>query len=477
MGSTTRRSTGTSRRFRCCRTERYRMKAPTLVQEQEGLRVVAYPGNNKILLAMSLADNLVNNTDKNLAGFAIWRRVGAQPEVPLENRINFTTPMTKDTKPDQRKWTPSSEAPFQKFRWVDVPTEGFDSPITYRVQALYFVNDSRTLTNGPEVMITVPPIAKKHANFHPGFTRGYIASQAYADKFHNADIRPAGPKAPDFDTTPFEAQYAWLGADARTKLFQFLKDCEDDKTAKIDVFIYDFDEPKVLEALCRLGTEGRLRAILDNADLHTKPNKKGELPPEVKAAQMVIATAGKANVKQGKFARFQHNKVVIKRDRHGIAQRVFFGSMNFSVRGLYVQANNVIVVDDTTVAGYFAKAFDLAFQTGVKAPPFAADPISAGFMIGSTTDTPQLPKFSMALSPHKDWKVSLDPMSARIRSASSSVLYAVMEPTGQGPVLASLQIIAANPIVFSYGTVETDSGLAVQSPNGAMGAVTGFAAT
>ena len=44
---------------------------------------------------------------------------------------------------------------------------------------------------------------------------------------------------------------------------------------------------------------------------------------------------------------------------------------------------------------------------------------------------PALPRFSLALSPH-DWSVSLGPMSDRIRSARSSVLFAVMEPTGTG---------------------------------------------
>jgi hypothetical protein len=67
-------------------------------------------------------------------------------------------------------------------------------------------------------------------------------------------------------------------------------------------------------------------------------------------------------------------------------------------------------------------------------------------------------------------------MSQRIRNATSSVLFAVMEPNGAGPVLDTLRQIAARPTVFSYGTVETDKGLAVQSPNGAMGQVTSFAA-
>ncbi len=136
----------------------------------------------------------------------------------------------------------------------------------------------------------------------------------------------------------------------------------------------------------------------------------------------------------------------------------------------------MIVVDDPTVAGMFAKAFDVAFADNVTAPLFRQNPISQGYMVGSAADTPELPKFSLALSPHTNWSVSLGPMAQRIRAAASSVFFAVMEPTGQGPVLATLREIAGKPTVFSYGTVETDTGLAVQSPNGEMGEATGFAA-
>jgi phosphatidylserine/phosphatidylglycerophosphate/cardiolipin synthase-like enzyme len=447
------------------------MKALSVTKEEKGLRVVAYPGDQKILLAMSLSDDLVNTGAKNVAGFAIWRTCKGQAEEILSNRIGFTVGVSKQTTAKDRKWTPSDQAPFQKFRWVDIPCDGFSNTITYRVRALYFTGQGTETTAGPEVTIAVDPAQPRHNKFHPAFTRGCIASQAYADKFHNRDIRPSGKKTPDFNTAPFQAQYEWLGADARQQLLAFIADCKRDKTARIDVFAYDLDEPDVVAAICQLGKERRLRAILDNAPLHTKPGA-----PEVKAAKLIIAAAGRDNVKQGKFSRFQHNKVFIKRDRAGVAQRVLFGSMNFSVRGVYVQANNLIVVDDAKTAGMFADAFDEAFQHDVKAPPFRKSPIAQTYNAASTTDGVELPKFSLALSPHANSGTSLGPMSQRIRSASSSVLFAVMEPKGQGPVLASLRQIAAKPTLFSYGTVETDKGLAVQSPNGAMGELTSFAA-
>ena len=453
------------------------MKAVNPFKEYQGLRVVAYAGDNKILLAMTLDESAINETDKNLAGFAIWR-TSAGKEQSLGNRISFA-PAAAVAPADQPKWTDSDKAPFQKFRWVDVPPDGFGAQLSYRVRALYFSGQGNALKDGPEVTIDVQPAQLLHTKFRPGFTRGYIASQAYADKFKNADIRPKGPKTPVFDVTSFEAQYKWLGADARTELFGLIEEIEIDPDARMDVFAYDLDVPDIIAAICRIGKArpGKVRVILDDADLHSKPDKKsGTLPPEIEAAQLIVAALGKDLVKQGHFARYQHNKVFIKRDKNGAGQKVLFGSMNFSIRGIYVQANNVIVVDDAKTAQMFADAFDAAFKEDVKAGPFKKDPISQGYMVGSAADTAELPKFSLALSPHTDWKVSLGPMSDRIRSATSSVLFAVMEPNGQGPVLTSLRAVAANPIVFSYGTVETDKGLAVQSPDGQMGDITGFAA-
>jgi phosphatidylserine/phosphatidylglycerophosphate/cardiolipin synthase-like enzyme len=452
------------------------MEATKFSSNSNGLHVVIYPGDNKILIAMSLDDNSINATDKNLAGFAIWRKYDGKPEQILQNRIGFTSGVNAATTAETREWTDTDKAPFQKFRWVDVPADGFDVPITYRVQALYFSGQGFATKPGPEVTLKVEPVKQSFTKFRPAFTRGYIASQAYTDKFQNKDIRPAGAKTPDFNTKPFEPQYEWLGADARVQLFAFIADCEKDTTAQVDVFAYDLDEPDIIAAICRMGKQGRLRAILDNAALHLKAGKSGAMPVEIDSAKMIIAAAGQANVRQGHFARYQHNKVFIKRDAHGNAQRVIFGSMNFSVRGVYVQANNVIVVDDPGVATMFAKAFDDAFKNNVKAPPFQNDPIAKGYMVCAAAATAALPKFSLALSPHKDSAVSLGPMADRIRKATSSVFFAVMEPTGGGTVLASLRTIAAQPTVFSYGTVETNKGLAVQSPDGEMGVMTSFAA-
>ena len=261
----------------------------------------------------------------------------------------------------------------------------------------------------------------------------------------------------------------WLGAGARAQLFAFIDDCRNDKTCQVDVFAYDLDEPDVISAICEFGREKRVRAVLDNAKLHTGN------AVEVRAAELIKQAAGEDHVVQGHFSRFQHNKVFIKRDASGAAQRVLFGSMNFSVRGLYVQANNVIVADDPATAGYFAAAFDNAFANATSTAKFAKADISQQYQPISAAATPDLPKSKVALSPHASASISLGPAAARVQGATSSVLYAVMQPQGTGNLLATLQTIAAKPTVFSYGTVETAKGLAVQRGDGTMGEVADFA--
>src|SRR5262249_22308946 len=99
-----------------CSARRHIMQTTKVSADNGGLRVTIYPGDNKILIAMSLSDNAINDSDKNLAGFAIWRKYDGKPEEILLNRISFTGGVNSATTAKTRKWTESDKAPFQKFR-------------------------------------------------------------------------------------------------------------------------------------------------------------------------------------------------------------------------------------------------------------------------------------------------------------------------------------------------------------------------
>src|SRR5260370_41824922 len=98
------------------------MQATKFSADSAGLHVVVYPGDNKILIAMSLDDAAVNDADKNLAGFAIWRKYDSKPEAILQNRIGFDSAVPRATTPERRRRAGPHNAPPQPIRPATHPT-------------------------------------------------------------------------------------------------------------------------------------------------------------------------------------------------------------------------------------------------------------------------------------------------------------------------------------------------------------------
>ena len=424
----------------------------------EGLTVKAYRGDGSVLLAFDLDEHHT----ADLAGFAVRRTApGARP-LYLTNRLSFDACVHSGTQPDEIPYTPSNQAPFQKFRWVDIPAEVVDGDYVYEVTAMFFADGGR-LRAGQTASVKIQIVPHDFGNFRFGFTRGDLSSQAYAQLFKNADIRPK-QKTLDYDTKPFEKQYEWLGFHARQLVFDFLDECLKDPGITVDLFAYDIDEPDFVLGLQQLGP--RLRAFLDDAPLHTKT---GAL--EIEVHKRLVASAGAANVKQGHFKRFAHNKVMIQK-RDGRPVKVLTGSANFSVRGLYVQANNILVFDDPQTASLYAQAFEQTFSDPSKSQAeFAASEIAEGW---HDVEADGVPKFSVAFSPHKDATVSLSKVGEAINKAQSSVLFAVMELAGGGPVMDELKALPDDQKVFSYGMTQTLSGVKVYKPGESAGIIVPF---
>lgn len=422
-----------------------------------GLSVVAYPGDACVLLAF----DVVQGKTANLAGFAISRKNPDGTTNDLQNRLDFDTQVTSATTPEERQWHPSEQAPFQKFRWVDFPANSQAGVYTYTVTAMYFSgNDTSQLTKGDSATVEVDLDPNHFAKFRFGFTRGYISSQAYATKFGNAGFRPSGDKTIDYDTKPYLAQYAWLGGSARQLMIDALEDCQDPDVT-VDLFAYDLDEPDFIRAMEYLGP--RLRAYLDDAPLHTKDGCA-----ELLSKAALIASAGEDNVRTGHFKRFAHCKVVIFK-RKGTPYKVLTGSANFSVRGLYVQSNNILVYENPDVAQLYEEAFEQAFT----APQdFSHSEIAEGW---HTVKGDGMPDTAFAFSPHTSADISLDQVAASIQNAQSSVLFAIMELAGSGPVLDDIHALDTRDGIFGYGVTQSKAGMNVYKPDSPDGVVVPFA--
>jgi phosphatidylserine/phosphatidylglycerophosphate/cardiolipin synthase-like enzyme len=421
---------------------------------KDGLTVKVYRGDGSAMLAF----NLDERQTKDLAGFAIKRTAPGGKSVYLPNRLHFSSCVTAETKAEEIGGHPTNEAPLQKFRWVDIPEEMKPGEFRYEVTAMQF-GEGGKLKPGPTVEVNLEIEPRKLGAFEFGYTRGYLSSQAYTDLFKNAPIRPA-KKSIDYNTKSYAKQYEWLGYHARKLVFDFVDECVKDKSITVDLFAYDLDEPDFMRAMQKLGK--RLRAYLDNAPLHTK---KGAL--EIEAHKLLVKSAGAANVKQGHFHRFAHNKVMIQR-KNGKPVKVLTGSANFSVRGLYVQANNILVFDDPQTAGLYEEAFEQAFTAADK---FATSEIAEGW---HDVAAKGLPKFSVCFSPHKKAIISLQRVADAIAAAKSSVIFAVMELSGGGPVMDDLKALPTKPKMFSYGMTQTMGGIKVYKPGQSEGLIVPF---
>ncbi|XUM20725.1 hypothetical protein ACRAVF_25045 [Bradyrhizobium oligotrophicum S58] len=226
--------------------------------------------------------------EPDLVGFSIEvKSPGARDFSQLRNRIAFSYPAGAGAAVDGNRNFPSTEAPFQKFRWIHFPYRPKDGVYTYRVAKQHMRNDG-TLVAGTSLTLDVTQSAVTYDGLvDVGFTRNFASSQAYRDQFgNNAEIIPVESRdAPGFDKLDLtneagDSVYEWLGFEAYDLLFGFLKEALADPGLTLDVMAYDLNEPDVIGQLEQFGP--RLRAIIDDSNAKDNSHK---LPGSAGVAQ------------------------------------------------------------------------------------------------------------------------------------------------------------------------------------------------
>jgi phosphatidylserine/phosphatidylglycerophosphate/cardiolipin synthase-like enzyme len=420
-------------------------------------------GDGMCLLAMNWRPG---RPPDDFVGFAIeYQEPQGDRFYALKNRLGF--PGANSAVNPNKLSTRLS--PIQKFRWVHFPRNAeLEGAFVYRVTPV-FMNAADELSYGEAQEARI----QLRRETYPGrlnvtFTRGFVSSQAFVDKYGAASIPallpPLAAKGLDFVAShPKAAEaHAWMGFEARSAILELLDQAIADPKAMVRVIAYDLNEPAIVTRLERLG--GRLRIIIDDSADHGKPGSA-----ESRAAKLLARTATEANVRRQHLGGLQHNKTLIVNGP--TVKAVIGGSTNLSWRGIYVQNNNAIILRGAGPVRRFGEAFE----------NFWASDAAADF---GRTDSAAWRKLSLKginaeinFSPRLENNAVLEAVAKDLRDGTTSSLFfslAFLSIT-PGAIRDALKAITADKRVFCYGMAdkqvkglhgEKAGGVALQKPDG-----------
>jgi phosphatidylserine/phosphatidylglycerophosphate/cardiolipin synthase-like enzyme len=426
----------------------------------------------------------------DFVGFAIEVKAPDESDFsPLANRLAFSYEATDKNPVSGAKKYPSTDAPFQTYRWIHFPNDPKPGLYTYKGTKMHMRADGTLeMRECVELSISLDPVT--YSDFlDVGFTRNFASSQAYRERYENcAGVIPSDADGGlDFSKLTDEKYkdiYQWMGFEAYDLIFAFLDEAVRDESITLDVFAYDLNEPDIVEKLEQMGK--RLRVIIDDSTDKVKDSKgKAKLDEhgniifkghgtldstESRAAERLRVSAGKDSVKRTHFKNLQHHKVFIAR-KNGDYYKVLTGSTNFSFRGIYIQANNVLIFRSSEIAGRYGEVFEAAFQNPSR---FSSSDYAKDWFTYPGDPANGLPAVHVCFSPHVKATVSLDPVVKAIEGAKSSVLYSVaflnQIKSQPGSTRAAFDGLAERD-VFSYGVVNSRTGLKVFKPDHSTGVV------
>jgi phosphatidylserine/phosphatidylglycerophosphate/cardiolipin synthase-like enzyme len=413
-------------------------------------------GDGMVLLAMNWKNG---QPPDNFIGFAIeYQEPGGNKFFALNNRLGFPTaagavaPATLST----------MQSPIQKFRWVHFPFNAeLAGEFTYRVSPV-FMDTQDKLSLGANQIAKIELRRETYpGQLNVAFTRGFVASQAFVDRYQSAgDISQLLPAvaAQGLTFTPTHpnaaAALTWMGFEARRAILDVLDQANLDPAAQVRVVAYDLNLPDIVNRLKTLGP--RLQIIIDNSGDHAKTGSA-----ENQAETILAASAGPQNVKRQHMGSLQHNKFIAV-DSPTLHVAVC-GSTNFSWRAFYVQSNNAVVLTGKSAVAPFITAFDNYWNNGTVAGFGATPSVKQTDLLLAGIDA------KVAYSPHLPDTALLHTVADDIATGMTSSLFyslAFLYET-PGVILDAIKHVTADSSRFVYGISDKKvGGIDVTEPGG-----------
>ena len=307
-------------------------------------------GDGMALVAMNWKDG---KPPKDFVGFAIeYKEPKGIKFFALKNRLSF--PGDEGAVNPNKLSTRLS--PIQKFRWIHFPRNAeLAGEFHYKVTPV-FMNDDDELSYGEPQTAAIELRRETYPDqLNVTFTRGFVSSQAFVDKYGSDAIPTLLPAKADsgldfIPTNPkAEEALAWMGFEARSAILEVLDQAIADEKAEVRAVVYDLNEPGIVSRLEKLGK--RLKIIIDNDGAHGKPGSA-----ETAAEKRLAKSAGPKNVKRQHMGKLQHNKTIVVDGPK--VQAAVCGSTNHSWRGFFVQNNNAIILRGKSAVKVFLAGFE-----------------------------------------------------------------------------------------------------------------------
>jgi hypothetical protein len=409
-------------------------------------------GDGMCLVAMNWKSG---RPDNDFVGFAIESKPpDGNTFFPLKNRLTFES----DEDEENTIALSTLISPIQKFRWIHFPRNAnLDGKFTYRVTPIFMDEEDRLSQGEPqEAKIEL------RRETHPGklnvtFTRGFVSSQAFVDRYEKfGAIKTLLPSKAKQGLT-FKATHskkdealAWMGFEARETILDLLDQARKEK-ADVRVVAYDLSEPEVVGRFVKL--KNKLRIIIDDSKEHGADDSA-----ESQSATRLEKSAGARNVKRQHMKSLQHNKMIIVNGAK--TKKVIFGSTNLSWRGLYVQANNALVVAGEKAVDLALAAFDNYFnEEDTFEDSDSAQLVSLGL---KNIDA------KVAFSPHSAENALLETIGNDIDKTTSCVFYSLaFLSITPGIIRETLKKVSNKTGIFVYGIADKKvGGIDLQMPNG-----------
>lgn len=412
-------------------------------------------GDGMVLLAMNWKEG---KPPDDFVGFAIEiKPPNSDTFFPLSNRLGFAN----SGGAVDPKALSTRISPIQKFRWVHFPHNAeLDGEFDYRVTPV-FMDDADKLSYGDPQEASVELSRETYPGLlNVNFTRGFVLSQAFVDRYESAgDISTLLPaKATDglsfVPTHPKAAEaLEWMGFDARRAILDLLDKAIADTDAQVRVVAYDLNDPEIVSRLEKLGQ--RLRVIIDDSGSHGRTGSA-----EDQAETRLVVSAGRDRVLRQHMLGLQHNKTIVV-DGPAV-KSVVCGSTNFSWRGFYVQSNNALVMHGANAIKPFVAAFE---------DFWSQEPRNFGDKPSTEWIDLQLDGIDakVTFSPHRSSNATLGHIADDIGNNTSSSLFYSLAFLYQtpGPILDAIKKVSESDNLFVYGISDRKvGGLDLQKPDG-----------